>query len=532
MVLTSARKLGLETAVAIFLTIVGPKLTLTPYPQLNWVLTGLWLLTTMNAVNLTDGIDGLAGCLSVISAAAIAVIAGLHNELSATAWSLGLLGSIAGFLIFNRSPAQIFMGDTGALSIGAILGVLSIRVSHSAELSVFTRLCLPILLLMVPLLDTMTVTVIRIAHGHPISRRGLDHTHHRLRRLGLSDPRIVWALSLLQAVASLAAIGLSLARPEVAVVAVPFVILPLAFVALFITDQSFEAEGPGSLQDLPLAARLLLSLGYKRRVVEVGLDVILIAAAYFGAYLIRLNFRLTYPWISSLLHSLPTVATAAVIALLITRTNRGMWRYTAIADALRFAKGAALSGVLVFLTSKLIPIEYDLAAGCLFSLLLFNLLGLSRLSFGLLHRLLSKLATPGSRVLIVGADSAAAEAAHHFLFDPYARRVTLLGLVDDDPLKIGKLIHGCEILGSVADLDRIFDKSPFDELLLASTSLSPATLTTLREFAHKNAVVMFRFLAGISRIEESSNYGTAFEPDRPEGLREAENRSLVSPVAG
>ena len=175
------------------------------------------------------------------SAAAIAIIASLHGQWGTMAWSFSLVGSIAGFLIFNRSPARIFMGDTGSLSIGAILGVLSIRVSDSPELSTFTRLCLPLLLVMVPVLDTLTVTVIRIAHGHPISRRGLDHTHHRLRRLGLSDPRIVAALCLLQAIASAAAIGLSVAPPEIAVVAVPFVALPLALVALFITDQSFEA---------------------------------------------------------------------------------------------------------------------------------------------------------------------------------------------------------------------------------------------------------------------------------------------------
>jgi UDP-GlcNAc:undecaprenyl-phosphate/decaprenyl-phosphate GlcNAc-1-phosphate transferase len=520
-VLRPSAKLGMEILVASFLSTVGPNFTLTTEPALNWLLTTFWLLTTMNAVNLTDGVDGLAGGLGAISASAIAIVAGLHSQWGSFTWAVALVGSIGGFLIFNASPARIFMGDTGALSIGAILGVLSIRVSNTADISAFTRLCLPILLMMVPLLDTMTVTVIRIAHGQPVSRRGLDHSHHRLRRLGLSDPRIVAVLCVLQLIASVAAVGLSIAPPELAVMAAPFVSLPFALVGLFITDQSFEAGGPGALQGLPMVARVLLSLGYKRRLVEVGLDLILISAAYFGAFMLRLNFRPNYPIVSSLLHSLPNVLAAAMAALLVTRTYRGMWRYTAILDALRFAEGAALSGILVLAATALVPIEYDLRTGLMFSLLLFNLLGLSRLSFCFLHRLLRTLATPGSRVLIVGADATAAEAAHHFLFDTTARRVTLLGLVDDDALKLGKLIHGCKILGSVADLDRIFEKSPFDELLLASPTLNSDTNAMLREFASKREIVMYRFIAGVSRIEESGTLGSLLGQSQP--AEETEN---------
>ena len=119
----------------------------------------------------------------------------------------------------------------------------------------------------------------------------------------------------------------------------------------------------------------------------------LITAAYFGAFMIKLNFHLTYPLVSSLLHSLPALASAAMLDCDYPQQS-GNWRFTAIADALRFAKGAAASGILVFGASRVLPIEFDLATALMFSLLLFNLLGLSRLSFGFLHRLLCNLAPP------------------------------------------------------------------------------------------------------------------------------------------
>jgi len=493
-------KLGLQILAASFLATVGPRFDLTPAPVLNWAMTLFWLITTMNAVNLIDGIDGLAGSLGAISAAAITIIAGLHHHWGAMTWSLALLGSISGFLTFNTSPAKIFMGDTGALAIGAILGVLAIQVSDMAGIPTFVRLSLPILLLMVPVLDTMTVTVIRIAHGRPISCRGLDHSHHRLARLGLSDSRVVWVLCTLQAAACLAAIGLSVAPAELAVLAMPFVTLPFALVGLFLTDQSFDAQGPGALQGLPIVARVLLSLGYKRRLVEIGLDVLLVAAAYFAAFVLRLDFQLSYPMVSSLLHSLPIVVAAAMMALIVTGTYRGIWRYTALTDALRFAEGATLSAILVLAASMVVPIRYDPAVAVIFAVLLFNLLGLTRLSFHFFHRLVETLAMFRPRVLVVGGDSEAAEAARHLFLNP-ARRVTLLGFVDDDTLKLGKLIHGCEVLGSLADLDRILDERPFEELLVASSSLAPASIIALREFARRRSILMFRFVVGVDRIE-------------------------------
>ena len=77
--------------------------------------------------------------------------------------ALALAGALAGFMIFNFPPASVFMGDEGALAVGLVLGVLSIQGSHFGEGSLPARLAMPLLALMVPLLDTVTVTVTRLA---------------------------------------------------------------------------------------------------------------------------------------------------------------------------------------------------------------------------------------------------------------------------------------------------------------------------------------------------------------------------------
>jgi UDP-GlcNAc:undecaprenyl-phosphate GlcNAc-1-phosphate transferase len=267
---------------------------------------------------------------------------------------------------------------------------------------------------------------------------------------------------------------------------------------------------------LPIVARVLLSLAYKRRLIEMGLDALLVAAGYFAACVLRTDFQISYPTADSLMHSLPIVVGATMMALIVTGVYRGIWRYTALTDALRFAEGAALSAILVFAASMIFPIRYDFAVAVIFALLLFNLLGLTRLSFHFFHTLVQTLATSRSRVLVVGGDSEAAEAARHLFLNP-ARRVTLLGFVDDDDLKLGKLIHGCEVLGCLADLDRIFDEHPFEELLIASASLSQARIIALCEFARRRSIVMHRFVQGVvAGIEGSEASNRDLLPDHPQ----------------
>ena len=143
----------------------GPHLDFLPYHAFNIAITILWLVTATNAFNLIDGVDGLAAGVGIVAALSIATVAGLHQHNGTMVAALALAGALAGFMVFNFPPASVFMGDEGALAVGLVLGVLSIQGSRFGEGSLPARLAMPLLALMVPLLDTVTVTVTRLATG-------------------------------------------------------------------------------------------------------------------------------------------------------------------------------------------------------------------------------------------------------------------------------------------------------------------------------------------------------------------------------
>src|SRR5271163_3171923 len=495
-------KLLLELGAICILGGWGPHLDILPYQPLNIALTIFWLITATNAVNLIDGRDGLAAGVGIVSALSIATVSGLHQHDGTMIAALALAGALAGFLIFNFPPASIFMGDEGALAVGLILGVMSIQGSQFGEGSLPARLAMPLLALMVPLLDTVTVTVTRLARGNPISRRGLDHSHHRLTRLGMSSKNAAATLIGLQAIAGACAIALSLVPGYDAVLLIPFMALFFALVALFLMDRSFDNEAPGQIEHLPAIARVILSFGYKRRFVEFILDMALVSAAYFGAMLLRFDFDLSIAQVDEMLHGLPWIVAIGVASFLVAGVYRGIWRYAGLAEGDRFVLAATIAGLAVKLASGFLPITISRAAAVMFVLLLFNFLVATRWSFHVFERVGRFLAHSVRRLLIVGADARGAAAVQH-LHSTTGAGVELLGLVDDDGFKHGKRFHGYPVLGSLADLDGIIARMPFDEIVVAQETLSAAQLEALESFTRVHGITLRRFWQGVTDVSAS-----------------------------
>jgi UDP-GlcNAc:undecaprenyl-phosphate GlcNAc-1-phosphate transferase len=488
-------KLVLELAAISILVWWGPHLDFFPYQAVNLALTVFWLVTATNAFNLIDGIDGLAAGVGIVAALSIASVAGLHQHTGTMIAALSIAGALAGFMFFNFPPASVFMGDEGALAVGLVLGVLSIQGSRFGEGSLPARIAMPLLTLMVPILDTVTVTVTRLATGNPISRRGLDHSHHRLTRLGISSSSAAATLIGLQVIAGACAIALSLVPGYDAVLLIPFMALFFALVALFLMDRSFDAEAPGQIEDLPAIARVILSFGYKRRFVELILDVALVAAAYFGAMLLRFDFDLSIAQVDKMLAGLPWIVAIGCASFLVSGVYRGIWRYTGLAESLRFALAAILAGLAVKLASHVLPIEISRSTAVMFVLLLFNFLVGTRWSFHLFQRIVRFLAHSARRLVIVGADARGAAAVQHLHSTMGAE---LLGLLDDDTFKHGKLFHGYPVLGSLDDLADIMMRTPFDEIVIAQETLSGPQLTELESFATSHRITLRRFILGVT----------------------------------
>jgi UDP-GlcNAc:undecaprenyl-phosphate GlcNAc-1-phosphate transferase len=135
--------------------------------------------------------------------------------------SVVLAGSTIGFLIWNRPPARIYMGDAGSLFLGILVASLTIRLDTNSQLGRF-GLLIPILLLAVPIMDTSVAILKRVARGVSPFEGGQDHLSHRLMRKGLSKRSSVLVLWFLSLVFGLLAIGVSLLNARGAVTAISF----------------------------------------------------------------------------------------------------------------------------------------------------------------------------------------------------------------------------------------------------------------------------------------------------------------------
>ena len=170
----------------------------------NFLLTIVWIVGMTNAFNIIDIMDGLAAGTALIACAFLLVVAILDAQPSIVMIIATLMGSLLGFLRYNIHPARIFLGDTGSLFIGMMLGALAMigKYDRVNPIGYVT----PLLILAVPAFDTMYVMALRAAAGRNPLRGSPDHFPLRLRRLGLPVPRVVgvtWSVGVLLGFAAL-----------------------------------------------------------------------------------------------------------------------------------------------------------------------------------------------------------------------------------------------------------------------------------------------------------------------------------------
>lgn len=154
--------------------------------------TILWIVSISNAVNLIDGADGLAGGVGLIAALFMGIIALGQGSLVTAILAFAIVGSLAGFLVYNLPPAKIFMGDSGSLSLGFILAVLPLLGLQRGEPGFMSVAPFPILtLLYIPIVDTLLAIVRRLSRGLPVHSADREHIHHRLIDRGIDGRRLL-----------------------------------------------------------------------------------------------------------------------------------------------------------------------------------------------------------------------------------------------------------------------------------------------------------------------------------------------------
>ena len=201
--LSPAVKFTVQMAAAVLLIAFGVQLSFTATVWVAWALTILWVVGITNAINLVDIMDGLAGGTAAVAALGFLLVplTGEHTYVNVAAAALA--GAALGFLPFNVQPARIYMGDSGALFLGFILAGIAMGQSYTEIQPV--SLYAPILILGIPIFDTLLVMVLRILKGRSMFRGSNDHLALRLRALGWNVKPIVFTLWSVSALLSAAA---------------------------------------------------------------------------------------------------------------------------------------------------------------------------------------------------------------------------------------------------------------------------------------------------------------------------------------
>ncbi len=170
----------------------------------NWAsasLTVAFLVVAINALNLIDGLDGLAGGIVVAGLVTIIAATVAGGADASVGWVAAVaLGGVVGFLVHNRHPARVFLGDSGAFFLGFLLAGLLLFLDPVRPRKVLVNLSIPLLVLALPLLDTGLAIFRRLARGQPIASGDADHVHHRLLRRGFTQWQAVgtlWGVSAL-----------------------------------------------------------------------------------------------------------------------------------------------------------------------------------------------------------------------------------------------------------------------------------------------------------------------------------------------
>ncbi len=169
------------------------------------LLTELWVLGLMNGINFIDGVDGLASGVCAIAAGSLCIIEILQGATWAAAAAAAVCGACLGFLRWNFYPAKIYLGDAGALLIGFWLA--AIAVSAAAKMAAATALGVPMLVLGIPVADTLWAVVRRTLAGQAPWKADRGHLHHRLLARGFTPVKTALFMYAITAVLGVAAIG-------------------------------------------------------------------------------------------------------------------------------------------------------------------------------------------------------------------------------------------------------------------------------------------------------------------------------------
>ena len=208
-------------------------------PVFDSLITIIWVVGICNSINFFDNLDGGAAGTVAISSIALGYLAFSGDQYLIAALSIVTAGATLGFLVWNKSPAKIYMGDAGALFLGVLLATLTVRFEPTTQ-SPISAYFVPIFLLAIPILDTTVAVLSRIRRHISPFQGGQDHLSHRLIRAGCSRRSAAFSLWGLSALFAIIAISISTAGSSIEnyILLIAVSIWIISFVLFFKTRDS------------------------------------------------------------------------------------------------------------------------------------------------------------------------------------------------------------------------------------------------------------------------------------------------------
>ena len=442
-------------------------------------ITLLWVVGITNAMNLLDNMDGLCSGISGIIGLFLGIIFLLNDQSVLSLLSFTVSGAAFGFLVYNFSSAKIFMGDSGSLFLGFLLSTIALMGTYETKSHVMLSLGIPLLIMSLPIFDTTLVTISRKYFNRPISQGGRDHSSHRLIALGYSERKSLLVMYGIAIFGGGIAIGLIYLNLSISLLLVILSLILFVGSGAFLSRvKVYSVNEYESLLENNGGKRVTLIrtvLQYKRQIVEVLVDSILVMYSLYLAAWLQYNGEIPHDFIASYPSLVTVLLPYSLIVFLVFRFYSDIWRYLTVSDSLRFVISVGVLALSMFLFIPLLDIfDLQFTTVIIFAIVLFLLLSVFRLSERLLYTL-QRAVTNGdnqisTRILLVGAGDTGSIALREIIqnkklnFKP-------IGFIDDDPSKKGARIDGYPVMGSTTSINDIVASKQIDKIIISITDI-------------------------------------------------------------
>jgi UDP-N-acetylmuramyl pentapeptide phosphotransferase/UDP-N-acetylglucosamine-1-phosphate transferase len=495
-------------------------------PALDFLVVVFWLVGVINAFNLIDGLDGLASGLAIISAIGLCSIFFFEQLPSNALVLLGLIGACLGFLRYNFHPATIFLGDTGSMFLGFMLGVISLQTF--TKNTFVLSLTIPTLVLGIPIYDALLAIwrrSVRIwlygqAHADGARRKGimqpdLDHLHHRLLRAGLSTRRVTTSLFLFNA--GLVVFGLLLTTFQSHAMGIFLLALLAAVYVLMRQLAVIELRDTG--QAILTGLRRPTHATFKALGYPVW-DMLWMAGSVAFAmwFLEPPHPEFWHSWFLDL----PIWVTPTFSLLAMSRTYVTVWTRARLLDLLMLFSTLFL-GLLISLAIALLIDPADSRQWFIRAVVVGGLGHPAILGYRMVYRSVEELVLyfrnksqqsgSAGRVLLYGAGGRCQLFLKERGFNnscSFDGR-TIVGLLDDEPSLHAQWVYGSLVLGGLKDLPRLVPKLSITEIIITA-ALRPDSLTAVQDFAHTLGIHLTEWRFGEQELSHYPARSQLVEP--------------------